>query len=261
MGNEQGKRRIENKPKIGSSTLNIKLDLFTLRSYNTVKNYDDIPDSTFLITKLHVRLLGARGVGKSSLVSRYLHNQTKSTILDEERINHNFQSTTIIVEGVELNLKFIYTDYSDESSSDIQRTGFHFVVFDISNRESFVIAQKIVNLLYNSTLSHYGFTKYIVLLANKKEKADHAQVSTNEIEDFTKRFNVEFRSVSALYDSQWAVADVFNSQIRLYVQHRLKDVEDKKKKHFEYIEQQRDKARQFGVVSTLGSTYFQDVQR
>ena len=258
MGNETSKKRISEKSHKHVKPLNTKVDLFTLRSFNTVKEYQDIPDSTFLITKVHIRLSGASGVGKSSLAYRYLCDNLKPATNENDRKSCNFQNFAMRLNNVDLDLKFVLTDFTGNNIADIQRAGFHFVVYDITNRRSYDLAQQIIATLYRSTLSHYGFTKYIVLVANKADLNSKAEVSDEEAAELARKFNVEFRKVSAVHDHRKVVRELFDGQIKLYAEHRLKNVEEKKKEQFDYLMEQRNRARQFGVVSKLGSTYFLD---
>ena len=258
MGNENSKKRQMNKQRLNVQPMNTMLDFFTLRSFNTVKNYDEIPDSTFLITKVHLRITGAPGVGKSSLAYKYLYHNIHPSISSEDRKKCNFQNANIRVNNVELSLKFIFTDFAGENTMDLQRAGFHFVVYDITNRWSFLIAQQIIAILYYSTLSHYGFTKYIILIANKADLKAKAEVTDEEAIQFSKRYNVKFRKISTIYDSYDTISELFENQIHLYTSHRLGDIEEKKKKQFDYLTEQRSKAKKFGLVSTIGSTYYLD---
>lgn len=258
MGNEQTKKRVAAQPRRKVQPLNSKLDVFTLRSFNSVKKHTDIPASTFLITKLHIRVSGTKGSGKSTLVHRFLQRGNSAVKCGDERVNLNFQSINTKVQGVDLNVRFIFTDFTGNNLCDILKAGFHFVVFDLTDRASFLCAQNTLSALYSSPLSHYGFTKYIVLVGNKADMEREAQVSTNEAAALAKRYNVEFRTVSAMEDSDDVICKLFYDQIELYTEHRLKDVEGKQKKQFEYLCDQRSKAKQFGVVSQLGSTYFLD---
>lgn len=256
MGNEPSRKRAADRPRASVQPLNTKVDLFTLRSFCTVKKHTDIPASTFLITKLHIRVSGSKGSGKSTLIHRFLQRTPCSVQSDKQRADDNFQSINTQVQGVDLNLRFIYTDYTGSNKADIKRAGFHFVVYDTTDRASFLCAQDIISGLYSSPLSHYGFTKYIVLVATKADLGQKSQVPLEEALALAKRFNVAFKAVSAMHDSYDEIFKLFYSQVELYTEHRLKDVEQKQKKQFEYLCEQRSKAKEFGVVSQLGSTYF-----
>jgi len=154
--------------------------------------------------------LGDTSVGKSCISSRYIRNEFYE--FQEPTIGAAFLSKTI-----NINNKDIRLDVWDTAGQERYRSlapmyyrGAHgaFIVYDVTNHDSFIGAQTWINEL-NKKASHC----IILLLGNKYDLKKNIKISEEEINKFCETNNIKHIYVSAKTGEN--IEEAFNYIIKL----------------------------------------------
>ncbi|KAF8745812.1 Rab subfamily of small GTPases, partial [Rhizoctonia solani] len=156
----------------------------------TTTNLPDVENTTVVI-------VGDSGVGKSSLAKRFAHDV--------------FDNTCVATIGVDLFLKTVYLDkrairikFWDTSGLErfytitvdyirISSVRVAIVVYDITNRESFMSSGRWINIVRKEG----GPDVVILLVGNKEEQSDRRQVKKQEASRLAAEVNAIFVETSA----------------------------------------------------------------
>ena len=157
----------------------------------TIAEIDDTYDVIYKIV-----LVGDSGVGKTNIMLRYINKEfninTKATVGVE------FGSKNVIIDK-----KIVKGQIWDTAGQERYRAitsayykGAHgaFVVYDITQRESFEAVDRWINDLRNNTDERLE----IILIGNKSDLEDKRQVKKEEGEEKAKEKEVAFMETSAL---------------------------------------------------------------
>ena len=157
----------------------------------TIAEIDDNYDVIYKIV-----LVGDSGVGKTNIMLRYINKEfnlnTKATVGVE------FGSKNVIIDK-----KIVKGQIWDTAGQERYRAitsayykGAHgaFVVYDITQRESFEAVDRWINDLRNNTDERLE----IILIGNKSDLEDKRQVKKEEGEEKAKEKEVAFMETSAL---------------------------------------------------------------
>ena len=154
-------------------------------------------------------IIGDDVVGKSNLLSHYVHGQFKSEY--QSTIGVEFGAKNVVIRNTTYRIQ-IWDAGGRESLRKITRTYFKntvcaLVVYDISNRNSFNnVSSWIEDCRYNSPK-----TIFMVLVGNKSDLADKRQVSTEEGRELAEKYEMKFYETSAKTGEN--VNDIFNDSV------------------------------------------------
>ena len=142
-------------------------------------------------------LIGNSGVGKSSILQRYI-----------QKVFHESFASTIGVDffmkSINLGDKSIKLQLWDTAGTEKFRsitTGYYrgadaaFVVFDLSSKSSFKNLNEWIETYYK--YSNPDVEKNVVLIGNKSDLVDKREVTKEEIEKFIKDNNISYFETSA----------------------------------------------------------------
>ena len=149
------------------------------------------------MTKLKICVVGDSDVGKSSIVSRFLHqNKTPRcshtigvdvTITSFNFFSHTYRINFYDVSGM-VGYEKLYDQYLMNATSTV-------VVYDITKYKTFIRAKEIMNRVY--TIHSDDFP--VILIGNKKDAIPKRRVPMKEALNYTKSLgNVFFVECSAL---------------------------------------------------------------
>lgn len=225
------------------------VDHYTLSELETISVPDEIPTSEFIVSRIHVRVCGQVGVGKSSLVAKLLNQHNDKTLGQSQTDGtSNYIEKTYKVNKIEFNVKFVLHDSDMFQNFDLMRTGFYFVVYDMTNRKSFDEAKRLITIIKNFTHNKYYDNQIITVIANKADLEPMRQVSTTEGKELASSINGRFHEISALWNSSKDVKKVIGSAIKIYIDEELKNINERKQKRFDYLEIQRTKLIKFNEM-------------
>ena len=154
-------------------------------------------------------IIGDDVVGKSNLLSHYVHGQFKSEY--QSTIGVEFGAKNVVIRNKTYRIQ-IWDAGGIESLRNITRTYYKntvcaLVVYDISNRNSFNnVSSWIEDCRYNSPK-----TIYMVLVGNKSDLADKRQVSTEEGRELAEKYEMKFYETSAKIGEN--VNDIFYDSV------------------------------------------------
>ena len=148
-------------------------------------------------------IVGARGVGKSSLTTRYTQDEFLESYIPTIE---NQASKDVTIDKKLYNIDILDTAGQDEYSmmNDKHLIGIHgyILIYSISSRSSFElisnIREKIVDSIVPLSLSDdISVDIPFVIVGNKTDLNSVRQVPTSEGEELGKKFNCPFIEVSA----------------------------------------------------------------
>ena len=154
-------------------------------------------------------IIGDDVVGKSNLLSHYVHGQFKPEY--QSTIGVEFGAKNVVIRNKTYRIQ-IWDAGGRESLRKITRTYFKntvcaLVVYDISNRNSFNnVSSWIEDCRYNSPK-----TIFMVLVGNKSDLADKRQVSTEEGRELAEKYEMKFYETSAKIGEN--VNDIFYDSV------------------------------------------------
>ena len=155
-------------------------------------------------------LIGDSLVGKSCLITRYADDHFEPNFI--ATIGVDFKTKKIIVDGSKAKLQ-VWDTAGQERFCGITRSYYRgcdgiAVVYDVTNRESFVHVSKWLSELSSNT-THPVIR---ILIGNKSDLTDKRVVSPSEGKDVAEANNMPFYETSALTGD--GVEEVFDSLCR-----------------------------------------------
>ncbi|KAJ1668215.1 GTPase Ryh1 [Coemansia sp. RSA 1813] len=147
------------------------------------------------LSKYKLVFLGEQSVGKTSIITRFMYDTFDTTY--QATIGIDFLSKTMYLEDRTVRLQLWDTAGQERFRSlipsYIRDSSVALVIYDITNRESFVQTTKWIE----DVRAERGDEVIIVLVGNKTDLNDARQVSTEEGEKKARDFNVMFMETSA----------------------------------------------------------------
>ena len=143
-----------------------------------------------------VVLIGDMKVGKTNIVSRYIKNEFNKDSMST--IGVEFGSKELVIEGHNVKVQ-IWDTAGQEKYKSITNAYYKgakgaFVVYDITNKNSFDNADNWLNNLRASTDKKCS----IILIGNKSDLEDKREVSIEQGEEKAKNSEIAFMETSAL---------------------------------------------------------------
>ena len=145
--------------------------------------------------------IGDPGVGKTSIIRRYLFNTFEHNNLSTIGVNFSFKDVTL-KNGKVAKIKLIDTagqeKYKSLSKSYFKNADGVLFVFAMNDEETFKNISEWIKLFDENNSGREGIPKY--LIGNKDDLDSEINVKKDSIDSFIKENNneYEFRSVSAL---------------------------------------------------------------
>ena len=160
-------------------------------------------------------IIGDDVVGKSNLLSHYVHGQFKSEY--QSTIGVEFGAKNVVIRNTTYRIQIWDTTGKENFRSIIRayyykNTACAFVVYDISNRNSFNNVSNWIEDCRNNSSEKI----FMVLIGNKSDLADKRQVSTEEGRELAEKYEMKFYETSAktgenvneiFYDSMEEIAN------------------------------------------------------
>lgn len=163
---------------------------------------------------LKVIVVGDSGVGKTSIVGRYTDKYAEKS---KPTIAASFSSRTEIIDNYQISFNIWDTAGTERYRSVNQifykQAYICLLVYDITKKESFESLRT-----YWSGVVKENSTKGIIfgLAGNKVDLMENEEVEKNEVEEFAKEIEAEFRLTSAL--NNVAIDDLFESLGKRFIQ-------------------------------------------
>ena len=170
-----------------------------------VKNIKPIP--------VKVILVGDSGVGKTSMISRYL-NQFSDKI--DSTVTTSYYNKEEIIDNYKLNFQIWDTvgqeQYRSLNSLFFKDSQICLMVYDITRKETF---RSIIDYWYESILNN-GLEGVIFGIAgNKNDLYMNEKVDKKEVREFSNEINAIFRFTSAIQNT--CIDELFKELGKLYV--------------------------------------------
>lgn len=159
-------------------------------------------------------LVGESGVGKTSIISRYLNTYQEKT---EVTLGAYFSNKTIIVDGYKLNLE-IWDTAGQEQYRSINNLFYKdayicLMVYDITNKKTF----NCIKDYWYEAVSENGLRGIIFGVAgNKNDLFEEEDISEKEAEEFSNSINACFKLTSAVVNT--SIDDIFLMLAKKFVQ-------------------------------------------
>jgi small GTP-binding protein len=142
-------------------------------------------------------LIGDSGIGKTSIINRYIHNSFNDKYICT--IGVDFMMKTMNIEETQIKLQVWDTAgmerYKQLTTSYYKGSHSAIIVFDLTNKSSFDNVEYWLNLFYEN--SNPIFQKYVMLIGNKADMVDSIKVTPDMIEAFIKDRNIQYAECSA----------------------------------------------------------------
>ena len=183
---------------------------------------DDDDNGDYIVCK--VVLLGETGVGKTSIISRYVSNQFSNILISTTGASYTTKKVQIDPEHI---IKFQIWDTAGQerfrSLTKIfyQNASVIILVYDITRRDSF---DKIKDFWIKEIKENGGSDILLALVANKNDLYENEVVSLKEGKTFAKEINAIFITTSAKYSH--GIDDLFNKLGKKYIGVSLSFCED-----------------------------------
>jgi small GTP-binding protein len=143
-----------------------------------------------------VVLLGESGVGKTSIISRYVHDKFSDTLMCTT--GASFASKKIVLEGNNIKFKLWDTAGQERFRSltriFYQNASVAILVYDITRVDSF---EKIKTFWVKEIKENAPSDIILALAGNKSDNYENEKVSIKEGQDLAKEINAIFMSTSA----------------------------------------------------------------
>ena len=162
-----------------------------------IKNETPIPCKLILV--------GESGVGKTSIIARYLECYKEK---EQTTIGAYFSNKTIIIDGFKINFE-IWDTAGQEQYRSINNLFYRdayicLMVFDITNKNSFINIKE----YWYKAVSENGMDGVIFGVAgNKSDLYEDEEVNENEADEFCKSINACFKLTSARLNH--SIDDIF----------------------------------------------------
>ena len=174
-------------------------------------------------------LIGNSGVGKSSILQRYIQKIFNDSYSSTIGVDFFMKSLTIGDKSIKLQL---WDTAGTEKFRSIT-TGYYrgadaaFVVFDLSSKYSYNSLNEWIESYYK--FSNPDVEKNVILIGNKCDLVDKREVTNEEIENFIKNNNINYFETSAKEGKNIDEAFLFIAE-KLVKQYANKDNELVKRK-------------------------------
>ena len=174
-------------------------------------------------------LIGNSGVGKSSILQRYIQKIFNDSYSSTIGVDFFMKSLTIGDKSIKLQL---WDTAGTEKFRSIT-TGYYrgadaaFVVFDLSSKYSYNSLNEWIESYYK--FSNPDVEKNVILIGNKCDLVDKREVTNEEIENFIKNNNINYFEASAKEGKNIDEAFLFIAE-KLVKQYANKDNELVKRK-------------------------------
>ena len=155
-------------------------------------------------------IIGDEEVGKSNILSHYIDG--RFTSLYESTIGVEFRAKNVEIRNTTYRIQ-IWDTTGKENFRLIIRAYYYkntacaFVVYDISNRNSFNNVSTWIEDCRNNSSEKI----FMVLIGNKSDLADKRQVSTEEGRELAEKYEMKFYETSAKTGEN--VNDIFNDSV------------------------------------------------
>ncbi|KAI9496597.1 ras-related protein rab-like protein-6A [Zychaea mexicana] len=153
------------------------------------------PEFSSPLRKYKLVFLGEQSVGKTSLITRFMYDSFDNTY--QATIGIDFLSKTMYLEDKTVRLQLWDTAGQERFRSlipsYIRDSSVAVIVYDISNRESFMNTSKWID----DVRAERGNQVIIVLVGNKTDLNEKREVTPDEGEKRAKELNVMFIETSA----------------------------------------------------------------
>ena len=159
-------------------------------------------------------VLGDSGVGKSTLISRFLN----SYITNKEEAKNNYGKCKISFENKTKNIKindilceFQIWEPSLKQFNTITKQFYRdshgcILIYDITNENSFLNIKKIwLKEIYDN----FGINFPIIILGNKKDLISKREVNIDKLISFCQEYHLDYYEISAFLNSE--VKDIFKN--------------------------------------------------
>ena len=173
------------------------------------KNENSIPCKIILV--------GESGVGKTSIISRYLNRYQEKT---EVTYGAYFSNKTIIVDGYKINLE-IWDTAGQEQYRAINNIFYKdayicLMVYDITNKSTF----NCIKDYWYEAVTENGMMGIILGIAgNKNDLYEEEDVNEKEVEEFSNSINACFKLTSAKVNT--SIDDIFLMLAKKFVQSKF----------------------------------------
>lgn len=162
-------------------------------------------------------LVGESGVGKTSIISRYLNMYQEKT---ESTLGAYFSNKIIIIDGYKINFE-IWDTAGQEQYRSINNLFYKdahicLLVYDISNKSSF---NCIKDYWYEAVLLHGRQDIIFGVAGNKSDLYEEEEVNEKEVEEFANDINACFKLTSAQVNT--SIDDIFYMLGEKYIQSDL----------------------------------------
>ena len=154
-------------------------------------------------------IIGDEEVGKSNLLSHYIDDRFTSEY--QSTIGVEFRAKNVVIRNTTYRIQIWDTSGKENFRSIIRayykNTACAFVVYDISNRNSFNNVGTWIEDCRNNSSEKI----FMVLIGNKSDLADKRQVSTEEGRELAEKYEMKFYETSAKTGEN--VNDIFNDSV------------------------------------------------
>ena len=159
-------------------------------------------------------LVGESGVGKTSIISRYLNMYQEKT---ESTLGAYFSNKTIIVDGYKINFE-IWDTAGQEQYRSINNLFYKdahicILVYDITNKTSFNCLR---DYWYEAVLLHGRQDIIFGIAGNKSDLYEDEEVNEKEVEEFRSDIDACFKLTSAQVNT--SIDDIFYMLGEKYIQ-------------------------------------------
>lgn len=160
---------------------------------------------------IKVILLGESGVGKSNLISRFIHNKYDENIIMTIAIDFNSQE--MVIKGKKVRVQ-IWDTAGQERYRALAKSYYKIangiiLVYDITSLDSFVKAQGWVEEIRRFSMP----TVKIMLVGNKIDRFAERRVSTEDAEQFAKENQLMYYETSSKTNENDCVNKAFYRMI------------------------------------------------
>lgn len=199
---------------------------------NNKKDYDnasvDSDSSKNYQLLFKIILIGDSGIGKTSIINRYVNNMFTDKYLCT--IGVDFMMKNVEVDKSSIKLQIWDTAgmerYRQITTSYYRGANAAIIVFDLTCRRSFESLKKWISMYYE--YSNPLISKSVVLVGNKLDIEESREVSRDEIDDVLK-LNPEFSYVEVSAKSGENIPLIFDQiALKLYKELKLASIVDVK---------------------------------
>ena len=145
--------------------------------------------------------LGESGVGKSSIIKRFIYNKFEDNALSTIGIDFSFKEI-ILENNVTIKLKIMDTSGQEKfrslSKSYYKNADGVFFVFALNNMDSFKKVEEWIKTFNENYISNQDIPKFLV---GNKNDLSYKEIDQTLIEDFSSMYNMKYYEASAKTNS------------------------------------------------------------